>query len=244
MKKLAITLSIVALSFQTADAQWWKGSKEIDGNGKMTTQTRTVPKYDQVNLIGSMDVEFVRGKEGNLKLEAEENLMEYIVTEVDGNSLKITVEKGFSLSPSRNKGIKVTVPIETLEGVSLTGSGDIYSSDEIRAEKFEIKLTGSGDIRLPLVAKDASATITGSGDISLRGSASDFNCKVIGSGDISAFDFRCETVDATVIGSGDLEVYASEALRAKIPGSGDIQYKGNPKNEDFKTMGSGDITKR
>lgn len=243
MKKVLFTL-VIALSFQTSQAQWWAGSKEIEGNGKLSTQTRTVSNYDRVALLGSMDVELVAGRDGKIKVEAEENLMEYILTEVDGDQLKISVEKGYNLDPSRNMEIKITVPFETLVAVTLTGMGDIFSSDEIKSENFEIKMTGSGDIKLPLVAKNTSAGITGSGDITLRGNTGDFECKVTGSGDISAFDFKAERVSATVTGSGDIEVYASEEIRAKIPGSGDIQYKGNPKKEDFRTMGSGEITKK
>lgn len=244
MKKLFLTLAVVALSIQSTQAQWWKGSKEIEGNGKMTTESRSVSEYDQVALLGSMKVQLVAGKEGKLKVEAEENLMEYILTEVEGDKLKIYVEEGYSLDPSRNMDIKVTVPFESLDAVILTGSGDIFSSDEIKAENFDIKITGSGDIKLPLTVKNASASITGSGDIELRGSAKDFDCKVTGSGDISAFDFKSETVSATVTGSGDIQVYASEEIKAKIPGSGDIEYKGNPKKEDFRTMGSGEVTKK
>lgn len=244
MKKALFTLAFIALSFQTSQAQWWSGSKEIEGNGNMVTNTRTVSNYDEVALLGSMDVELVAGKEGKIKVEAEENLQEYILTESEGNRLKISVKKGYSLDPSNNKPIRVTVPFETLDGIDLTGSGDIFTSDEIRSENFEVKMTGSGDIRLVLSSKNTRAGITGSGDISLRGSTGDFDCKVTGSGDISAFDFKAKRVDATVTGSGDIQVYASEEIRAVVPGSGDIEYKGDPKKEDFKTMGSGDITKR
>lgn len=244
MKKFITSIVLAAFCFSPVNAQWWSGTEEINGNGKMTTQSRTVSEYDQVSLLGNMDVELVQGKEGNLKVEAEENLIKYIITEVEDNSLKIRVKKGYNLDPSHNMHIKVTVPFESLEAVTLTGSGDIYSTDEIRSKRFDIRIVGSGDVKLFVTAKDAKASITGSGDIALKGSAENFDCKVTGSGDISAFNFKSEIVHATVLGSGDIEVYASEELTAKTPGSGDIEYKGNPRKEDFKTMGSGSITKR
>lgn len=243
MKKILLTMTLMCLSLQSVQAQWWTGSKEVKGNGQMTSEKRNVSQYDQVSLTGAMDVELIAGKEGNIEIAAEENLLEYIETEVKDSRLRISVREGYNLDPSRNHPIVITVPVETLEEVSLTGSGDIYASETIRAEDFEIKITGSGDVTLPLEATNVRARITGSGDITLRGKARDFNCAVTGSGDISAFDLQCETVDATVTGSGDLEVYASRELRAKTPGSGDIKYKGNPEKEFFKSMGSGDITK-
>ncbi|GAB2772345.1 head GIN domain-containing protein [Salinimicrobium soli] len=244
MKKSILLLALLAFSYNSANAQWWQGNKEIDGNGKMTKETRNVGSYDEVSLLGSMDVELVAGKEGRLEIEAEENLLEYIVTEVKGDQLKISTKKGYNLDPSRNMKLKVTVPVEEISSVSLVGSGDIYSTRTLKAENFEASLTGSGNIKLPVEAANARANVTGSGDIELKGSATDFQCNVTGSGDIAAFEFKCQNVKATLIGSGDIQVYASEVLKATIPGAGDIEYKGNPKKEDFKTMGIGSISKR
>lgn len=243
MKNLIVTIFITLLCVTTIQAQWWQGTKKVNGNGNMTTQSRTVSNYESVALTGSMDVILVKGREGNLKIEAEENLQRHIITEVSGGKLKISVEKGYSLNPSRNHDIVITVPFTDIERVSLTGSGDIRSSDLVTADDFSINITGSGNVKLPLKAKNTSANITGSGDIDLKGSSVDFDCKVTGSGDISAFDFQCENVQATVTGSGDIQVYASESLKASTPGSGDIEYRGNPKKEDFRTIGSGSISK-
>jgi hypothetical protein len=243
MKTFLTTLFLGLFCITTTQAQWWKGTKKVDGNGNMVTKTRTVSDYNSVALTGSMDVVLVKGQEGNLKVEAEENLQQHIITEVSGGRLNIKVEKGYSLNPSRNQDIIITVPFTDIEEVSLTGSGDIRSTDVIRAENFAIDITGSGDVKLPLEARNTSANITGSGDIDLSGSSTDFDCKVTGSGDISAFDFQCENVKAMVTGSGDIQVHASESLRASTPGSGDIEYRGNPKKEDFRTMGSGSISK-
>ena len=243
MKKLFTSLFIFLMGTSLTQAQWWQGTKKISGNGNMVTQTRTTPGYDKISLTGSMDVILIKGREGNLKVEAEENLQQYILTEVSGDKLKISVEKGYSLSPSRRYDIVITVPFTDIDAVSLTGSGDIRSQDMIAASEFSISVTGSGNVKLPVKAESTTASITGSGDIDLEGRAIDFECKVTGSGDISAFDFKAQHVKATVTGSGDIEVYASESLKASTPGSGDITFRGNPKKEDFRTMGSGSISK-
>ena len=243
MKNLILSLCLIMFSITAVQAQWWQGTKKVNGNGNMVTQTRNVANYDAVSLTGSMDVILIKGREGSLKIEAEENLQQHIETEVSGGRLKISVEKGYSISPSRNHEIIITVPFTDIEAVSLTGSGDIRSGDMVNADKFSISVTGSGNVRLPLQAKNTRASITGSGDIQLQGKSIDFDCKVTGSGDISAFDFKSQHVSAMVTGSGDIQVYASESLKASTPGSGDIEYRGNPKKEDFRTIGSGSISK-
>lgn len=243
MKKLFFTLVLLGFTVQVANAQWWSNTK-VKGNGDFTSETRNVSSYDQVALEGSMNVELVAGTEGKLTVEAESNLMEHILTEVSGNRLKISIEKGVNLSPSRNKSIKITVPFESLDGVSLTGSGDIVTKNGIRAERFDVNLTGSGDIRLDLDSRDVKGSITGSGDIELRGKTINFRCVVTGSGDFHASGLQAEKVEARISGSGDIDVFASKELKTRVTGSGDISYSGNPEKEDFKTSGSGKVSKR
>ena len=241
MKRTILILAALLLSLGTANAQWWK-SEKIKGNGEMITQNRNVSNYTKIALIGSMDVELISGKEGALKVEAESNLQEYITTEVSDGVLKISEKKGVSLSPSANRGIKVIVPFEEIEGVSITGSGNIRNSDQIKAKSFETRITGSGNLKLNLNVKDLKSVVTGSGNTELQGAAENFSCTVTGSGDFNAFNLRAFKAEVVISGSGDVEVTSTEELKARVSGSGDIKFKGNPKKEDFKTTGSGSIS--
>ncbi len=46
----------------------------------MTTEMRQLDSYDAIHVHGSMHVKLTSGDEGDIKIEAEENLMEYIET--------------------------------------------------------------------------------------------------------------------------------------------------------------------
>ena len=243
MKKSILAAVILCISITSANAQWWSSDKSIKGNGDVVTENRKTSDYDAVSLVGFMDVALVKGSEGNLTIEAESNLQEYITTEVKNGTLKISVEKGVNISPSRNKTIKVTVPFEDLEGAYLTGSGDIWTEDKITARDFSLSVTGSGDMNIEIEADEIDGKVTGSGDIQLIGTASELECNVTGSGDFDAYKLKANIVSAQVSGSGDIMVYAEKELNARIAGSGDISYKGNPSKEDFKTSGSVDISK-
>ncbi|MDT0691793.1 head GIN domain-containing protein [Salegentibacter sp. F188] len=241
MKNVILLVTVFILSITSANAQWW-GNEKVKGNGKVVTDNRSTSDYDEVQLEGFMSVELIAGTEGQIKVEAESNLQEYILTEVSGRKLKISVEKGVQLDPSRNHDIKITVPFKDLEGVSLTGSGDIRTRDRIKTSNFEANLTGSGDLQLELDANNLDGAITGSGDVTFRGTANNFKCRVTGSGDFEAYDLKAKFVEAHISGSGDIMVYASEKLTARVTGSGDISYRGNPEKEDFKTSGSGSVS--
>ncbi|WGK64322.1 head GIN domain-containing protein [Croceiramulus getboli] len=240
--KTFITL-ILAIAFTLpASAQWWGKNKRVKGNGDETTITREVGSYDQVNVAGFFDVELVAGKEGSLTLKGESNLLEYIITEVENGALKIKTEKGVNLDPSWNKTIFITVPFEDLEEVTLSGSGDVIAKDVIKADQFRTAVAGSGDLIVEVDAGDAEAKVAGSGDLTIKGRATNFTTAVAGSGDVHASDLKAENVTASVAGSGDISVYCSGMFKARVSGSGDIEYSGNPQKEDIKVAGSGSVS--
>lgn len=241
MKKSILFLAAILFSLTSMNAQWF-GNEKIRGNGDVKTTTRNTSDYEKISLIGSLDVILIAGQEGKMKIKAESNLEQYILTEVSNGNLKISVEKGYDLRPSGNNKILISVPVKDINGVNVTGSGDLVGNDVLSVNNLVLKLTGSGDIHMNVEAANLEGTITGSGDISLKGTADTFNCKVNGSGDFKAYNLIAKNVDARVSGSGDIKVHATEILSARVAGSGDVSYRGNPAKENFKTTGSGSIS--
>ncbi|WP_190808333.1 head GIN domain-containing protein [Flagellimonas sp. S3867] len=240
MKKL-ITLGLALSMVAITNAQW---GKRVKGNGEVVTIDRSVGDYDEVTLAGWFDVELVSGQEGELTLKGESNLLEYIKTEVKDGKLVIKTEKGVNLRPSNwNGGIHITVPIESISAVALSGSGDIVGKTTIKTDDFSARMSGSGDINLSVQAQNVAAALSGSGDIRLNGKTNDFEVQVSGSGDVSAYELEAENVTAQVSGSADIKVTANQSIDARVSGSGDIHYRGNPDKIKSKASGSGDISK-
>jgi hypothetical protein len=238
IKKQTVLFLVSLLCITTSNAQWQK----VKGNGKITTITRTTSDYDVIKCEGSFDYILVSGNEGAIKIEGEENLLEYIITEVKDNQLIVKTKNNINLKMSLNKGIKITIPFESISKVALVGSGDLWNESKINATNFNVVLTGSGDINLDINTTYLKAAISGSGDISLKGNTTNLEAKIAGSGDFNSFDLKANNTDVSVAGSGDAKVFSTENLKARVAGSGDIVYRGNPKKEDTKVAGSGSIS--
>lgn len=240
MKKL-ITLGLALSMMIITNAQW---GRKINGDGNVVTIERSVGDYDGVSLAGWFDVDLVAGNEGEITLKGESNLLEHITTEVKDGVLVIKTEKGVNLRPSSwNTGIQITVPVESISSVSLSGSGDIVGKTTIEADSFSTRIAGSGDISVAVQAKEVEASLSGSGDINLSGRTTDLTISVSGSGDVKAYELEAEFVRAMVSGSADIKVTANQSIDAKVSGSGDIHYRGNPKKINSKSSGSGDISR-
>ncbi|TDQ30994.1 head GIN domain-containing protein [Zeaxanthinibacter enoshimensis] len=240
MKRIVLLALLLCMSYGL-QAQW---GKKIKGNGNVITQERETAEYEEIAVAGWFDVILVNGREGEITLKGEENLLEYVETEVDRGKLTVKEKKGVNLKPSKWKdGIVVTIPVEQIEAISLSGSGDVSSRTVLKSDRLETAVSGSGDIALEVESDKVKANVSGSGNISLKGKTKELEIRMSGSGDLDAFDLDAEDVEVQVSGSADVNVMATKSLKANVSGSGDIHYKGNPKKIDSKKSGSGEITK-
>ena len=232
----SITVLAFLLSTTVSCAQW----KKVKGDGNITTITRSTGSYDGLKAAGSMDFKLVKGKEGEISIKGDANLMEYIITEIKSGKLVVKTKNGVNLKPT--KSIIVTVPYESIASVSLSGSGDVENSGTIAAEDFEVSLAGSGDINLKVNSNSIESSIAGSGDIALRGSTTNLEAKIAGSGDFDGSNLNSKNVEVKVAGSGDANVVCNGELKVRISGSGDVNYSGKPTSKDTKVSGSGSIS--
>jgi hypothetical protein len=192
----------------------------VHGSGNAKTETRSLASFSKIHLSGSPDVEVAIGSPQSLEITADDNILPIIESKVEGDTLHIGSKESYNTS----LGVKFKITVPTLEGVSVTGSGDIHA-------------TG-------LKTTEMKASVTGSGDVTLKGAVDDLRAEITGSGNLHAVDLAAKTVRVTVTGSGDAEVRAIEELNAGVTGSGDVRYSGNPPKVQKRVTGSGDIAKR
>ena len=206
------------------------------------TVNRTTSDYDGISVGGSFDVILIKGKEGNITIEGEENIIPFIETEIKGNTLKIQFEKNTNIRTT--KRLTVTVTYNDIDKVSLGGSGNVTNEGTIKSNDFTVALGGSGNITLTIDADEISSKIGGSGNIKLTGKTNDLSCSIAGSGSIKAYELNTDTVHATIAGSGNVRTTVKTKIKAKVVGSGSVYYKGKPKYVDSKSVGSGDVIDR
>lgn len=233
MKKIISPLLVISLLISIGCGD------NIQGNGNMSTESRQVSKFHSVRLTGPMNVQLIQGADNALEIEAEENIIPYIETNVDEGKLTIKYTDGVHINNREDITVRVTLP--QLQGADITGSGDITSETKLTgSDEIELAITGSGNMNLELDAPSVEAKITGSGDIFLSGQTRDIECTSTGSGKIDATALKAENAVVKTLGSGEVHVFASIKLDATVNGSGDITYKGGA-SVNSKIHGSGTV---
>lgn len=236
-------LSLVLLcSFVFLGSCRFSGGKRVRGNGESATEERNFSNFSGIEVSGPYDVYISQGSNYNVRIEGDENLLEYIKVETNGDELEIGNRKGYNLRPKA--GIKIYVTSPRIEQLDVAGSGSIISDTKITNNtQLDINIAGSGDVSMQEIdSPEIHAEIGGSGSIKLKGRTESFFAEIAGSGEVHAFNLLSEITNVDIAGSGDAEVFASKKLDVNIVGSGDVQYKGNPELSRSK-IGSGDVRK-
>jgi hypothetical protein len=210
---------------------------------KADTQDRHLTGFNAVSVAGSYDVYITQGSTESVKVDAPSDIIDRIVTEVEGGVLKIYTKDGTHWNWNGNKKMIVYVAIKNVNAVSLAGSGDVFFKDGLRAPSLKVKLTGSGDISGKVDVKTLESSIGGSGDITLTGRADNSTVSVVGSGDFTGNNLITTNTQVKVAGSGDARVNASEKIDASVVGSGDVHYTGAAKNISSSKAGSGSVSR-
>jgi hypothetical protein len=239
----SITASFILICSLALSGCGFTGFHIVTGSQNVIQETRLVSGFDSIDMTGSGDLIITQGNEEGIKIEAEDNLMPYIRTEVRGHTLHIYMDSTNLLSIEVRQPMKFYVSMKDVASLDLSGSGKIIST-KIDAKKLDVNISGSGEVRIDdLTADSMSLDMSGSGQCDINGVVPVQKMSISGSGKCDLIRLEGKDVDIDISGSGAAFVNAANTLNVRISGSGDITYTGSPKlTQDI--TGSGRLNSR
>ena len=217
-----------------------QGSRDvITGSGDVITESREVSGFDSVSHTGIGRVIIVQGDEESLTIKADDNLMEYITSEVRDGTLELGFKENIRFDPTPS--ITFTVGVKDLTELDSTGTGSI-EIDELGTENLRILKTGTGNISIgTLTANDLMVNADGTGDIELAGTVANQELDLKGTGDYDAPDLESQTASVGVTGTGSVVLWVLDSLDVEIVGISKVSYYGSP-NVTQNITGTGGLT--
>ncbi len=220
MKKYIITALILLIVVLASGCIW----QNLQGSGKIINQSRDVSGFNQISVDGSSTLIITQGDKESLTVEADDNLMPYIKTNVSNNTLKI-----YNNPILPTKTIKYYLTVKDINSINYLGSGNIRSNN-LKVNSLKIKVDGSGNANLTNLSADTlKILITGAGNIISSGNANNQDIYTSGAGNYIGNNLTSKTATITMYGTGKAIIKVSTTLNAKINGVGQISYIGDPK---------------
>lgn len=211
----------------------------VNGNRNVVTADRsTSQKFTKIKVSTGLDLYLSQGTKNKVTLEADENLHDIIITEVNDGVLKIYSEKNIWQAKAR----KVYVTVKNLEGLTATSGSDVYTEDVLKVESIKISATSGADIRIALDADTVETSATSGSDIRISGTANNHTSRANSGASIEAYKLISKNATVNVSSGADINIYASESINAKASSGGDIDFKGNPREINKKSSSGGSVS--
>jgi len=236
LRFLLIAITVIGISCSVGG----QSSKTVHGNNKVVKADRDAPSFNGLQVSSGIDVYLKQGNNEAITVEADENLHEYIITEVKGGVLHVYTEANIRDAEMT----RVYVTMKDVTSVKTSSAGDVVGETPVKSDRLELSASSAGDINLEVYAKEIEADISSSGDMTLTGETEKLEADLSSAGDLNGYDLKAREANISVSSAGDADINVSEKITARASSAGDINYKGDPKYVDVKTSSAGGIHKK
>ena len=201
----------------------------------IVTEERNVTDFNGIEASGAFDIVLNEGTENTVKVEADENIIKHIITEVKGNTLKLFTDTNIN----NPKKLNIIITYKNLVSIESSGACKIKGNSEIKTEHFSINMSGATDLNLKLSLVALNTVLSGAGSIYISGNADNQNIELSGASSFDAPNFITNITTIELSGVGSAKINATKEINGELSGVGSIHYKGEPiKNISISGLGS------
>jgi hypothetical protein len=211
------------------------------GSGTVITETREVSDFDKVVFSTFGDLTIEQGERESLTIEAEDNVLPGIVTEMRDGQLIIEYPEQFGRGVVPTRPVRYTLTVRNLSLLAISGAGNV-TMPRLKTETLAVSLSGAGNFDLTdLQADRLDFTLSGAGNMNASGEVESQGVRLSGLGNYDAADLQSSTAEVSVSGAGSATVWVEQDLDVKISGAGSVNYYGDPEvRSDISGLGNVD----
>jgi hypothetical protein len=206
----------------------------VHGSGSQATENRKLTDFSRIDISGGFKVILKQDSSLSLKITADDNLLKYIKTAVNGGKLRIYTRRNICNSGE----MTLNIGVRNLEEIKASGGIEVLGDGKITTQDMHFRLSGATKVTMELNAANVTTTGRGSTELNLKGQATSHNIEMSGSSKVNALDFVVGNCDIQTSGVGDSKVNVLHALNINSAGASDVKYRGNPSVTEHKAGAS------
>jgi hypothetical protein len=227
MKKIGFIIFIVAIIIGVTFANffsWGRTSAKlfnfsinfggVQGSGNIVNEKRNLGDFNAIEVGGVFEVEVVAQKEFSVEVEADDNLLQFIKTEVNGDTLEIKTTK--RISPKNTIHVRISAP--NIENLQVSGVSKV-SLANLKNDSLKVDASGASKIKVD-------------------GETGNLEVELSGASRLDAENLKSENANVDGSGASSASVNVSGDLKADLSGASKVTYSGNPRNLEKSTSGA------
>ncbi len=201
---------------------------------------RNTYTFTNLDVSGAVTVRLKQETPGGVRVETDENLMEYLEVKVDGKTLVIQPRNGYNLDPS--KDLTVYVSASRFNDLDASGASKIISEGPITGDEMNVNASGASEILMQVKLSKFTSELSGASTLKLTGDVARFATESSGASKIMCFDLKTEEAKLNISGASEAEISAEKELNIEASGASNVEYRGNA-NINQKSSGASNVKK-
>lgn len=198
----------------------------LEGSGRAATAERPATAFHALSVSVPSRVDLTQGDAEGLTIEADDNVLARIESNVEDGVLRIRFPEGLVVHP--RTPIRIAVRLRSVDAVTLAGAVRL-EAPALEVDRLRLRLAGSSSARLgKIAARGIRLETSGHCHAMAAGTADDLELRVSGAGEINAARLEARHARVAIAGSAQLALWVRQALEVRITGSGAVRYFGEP----------------
>lgn len=211
-----------------------------DGNGNVVTQERSITEdFTEIKGSSGLDIYLTQGSENKVTVKADENLHQYIETNIENGQLHITTSENIGDSEAKN----VYVTFKNLTRIVASSGAEISGTSVVKSKDLSLKCTSGAEMELEVFSQSLSASTSSGDNMKLSGKASTFNADASSGSELEAKELLTINCTAEASSGAEVTVNVKEKLETQVGSGGEINYYGNPLSINSNESYSGSVNK-
>ncbi len=210
-------------------------AQSTKGNKNVVKEERAIGSFTGIEVGGAFNVYLTQEDKNSVFIEADENLMEQITTEVNDGILEIGSR---NIRNATKLNIYISTP--TLNSLEISGAATVKSENTLQSDTFSITASGASHADLTLSATELEIEASGASHLNLTGFADSQSIEASGASEVDASRLETKITSAEASGAANVSIYATEQIDRETSGAGSIKVIGQAKssNSDSSTSTS------
>lgn len=202
-------------------------AQDITGSGIIKKEIRNTPPFENLEVGRAFHVELTQGNSFSLAVEADDNILPYIQTEVKNQTLYIHLpsKQGFNTKSSIN--LYITMP--ALKKLDCNGAASVYSESLWRTDKMDIELTAAAKLTLQIDVNELELDLSGASKTNLSGKVNSLEAEISAAAKLNAENLIVKKADFDMSGASNAELKVTEEIKYELSGASKLTYSGSPR---------------
>jgi hypothetical protein len=234
-----VSAALVALSISSCNGNFNLGNS-VSGSGKIVTEKRNVSQFNKITVANGLDCEVIQADNFEVTVEADDNLINGIKTQVENNTLVIYSEYNNYINVTSKK---ITVKLPKILSLESSSGSTLKSGSLLTGEDITLKSSSGSSMEVEVESDKITLETTSGSEQQITGKALKLYTASSSGSHIEANELIANEVYSQSSSGSSTTVNAVLLLDGKASSGSSITYVKTPKEVRVEESSGGSVSK-